>query len=215
MSQQINLFNPAFEPQRALFTSKTMALAAGVMALGVVALAGLAQLRIASLEAEASDAARQLARAQKRLETASAEFTPVQKDPSLPARFADVERQHAALQRAGEIIERGDLGNTHGDAEYFRALARQTGDGLWLTGVTIDGAGREIGLKGRAMDPALVPGFLNRLRNEPVLQGKIVGSLRIDEPAQLKPATVDGKDKAVPPPWVEFSVQSAPAGAKP
>jgi hypothetical protein len=100
-------------------------------------------------------------------------------------------------------------------AEYFRALARQSVEGLWLTGVTVGGAGSEIGVRGRALDPALMPGYLTRLRNEPVLQGKAVGSMAIAQAAPLKTRGADGKDSEAPAPYVEFSLQSAPAGAVP
>jgi hypothetical protein len=87
------------------------------------------------------------------------------------------------------------------------------GDGLWLTGVSIAGAGLDIGVRGRAMDPALVPGFLGRLRNERVMQGKPVGSLQIGEPAPLK-VLKDGKESSAPAPYVEFSLQSTPPKAE-
>jgi hypothetical protein len=62
-------------------------------------------------------------------------------------------------------------------------------------------------VRGRALDPALVPGFLGRLRNEQVMQGTPVGSLQIGEAAAIK---VAGKDGTVPAPYVEFSLASAP-----
>jgi hypothetical protein len=115
------------------------------------------------------------------------------------------------------VIERGELGDTRGYAEYFRALARQNVDGLWLTGVSIAGAGLDLGVRGRALDPALVPGFLGRLRNERIMQGKPVGSRQIGEAAAVK-VVRDGKETSAPAPYVEFSLQSAPParpGAQP
>jgi hypothetical protein len=217
MSQQINLFNPAFQQQTTLFSATSMAFACGALVLGLAAMGAWARLRVVQLQAEANTVTRQLEGAQKRLAAVSAEFTPRQKDPALAGQLLDAEQQHAALQHVAEVIQRGELGNTQGYAEYFRALARQSVDGLWLTGVSIGGAGREIGVQGKALDPALVPGFLGRLRNEPVLQGKAVGSLQINEAAAPKVAGKDGKDSAAPaqPPYVEFSLQSTPPEAKP
>ena len=220
MSQQINLFNPVFQPQSASFSASAMAVACAVLVLGVGAMGAWAELRLSQLQGEARAVARQLDGAQKRLERVSAEFAPRQKDPLLATQLAEAERQHAALQHVAEVIARGELGDTQGYAEYFRALARQSVDGLWLTGVSIGAAGRELSVQGRALDAALVPGFLTRLRNEPVMRGKAVGSLQIGEAAAL-PATSaaarDARDGAAPalPPYVEFSLQSTPAGAKP
>jgi hypothetical protein len=220
MSQQINLFNPAFQQQATLFSARSMALACGALVLGVAAMGVWAELRVVQLQAEANNVSRQLDGAQKRLAAVSAEFTPRQKDPALAGQLAQAEQQHAALQHVAEVIQRGELGNTQGYAEYFRALARQSVDGLWLTGVSIGNAGREIGVQGRALDAAMVPGYLGRLRNEPVLQGKAIGSLQIGEAAAPKGATQaaakDGKDAAPAlPPYVEFSLQSTPAEARP
>ena len=218
MSQQINLFNEQFELKKQRFTAGTMAIAAGVMALGLAAMGVYAKVQVAGLQHEADLGAVKLERAQKRLAAVSAEFAPRAPDPGMAGQLADAESQLAALRHVSDIIKGGGVGNTAGYAEYFRALARQRVEGLWLTGVSIGGAGQDIGVRVRALDPALVPGFLGRLRNEQVMQGKPVGSLQIGEAAAMKVAAADGKEASVPAPYVEFSLQSAPqakTGAQP
>ena len=213
MSQQINLFNPAFQPQKKIFSVNAMAGALGVLVLLVVGTGVYARVRIAQLEARVARGEDEVQAAQKRLEAATAEFAPRTKDGRLEAEVAAAQAEHDALRRVADVIQRGDLGNTEGYAEYFRALARQSVDGLWLTGVTITGAGTEIGVRGRALDPALVPGYLARLRNERVLQGKPVGSMQIGQAATVKVRGTDGKDADAPAPYVEFSLQSAGSAA--
>jgi len=215
MSQQINLFNPAFQPQKKIFSVNAMAGALGVLVLLVVGTGVYAKVRVAQLEARVARGEEQVQAAQKRLEAATAEFAPRTKDGRLEAEVAAAQAEHDALRRVADVIQRGDLGNTEGYAEYFRALARQSVDGLWLTGVTITGAGTEIGVRGRALDPALVPGYLARLRNERVLQGKPVGSMQIGQASTVKVLGADGKESDAPAPYVEFSLQSAAAGAAP
>ncbi len=211
MSQQINLFNPAFEQQKTLLSATGMAIAAGVAVLVLAGLGYAAHARVNALQVQADAGARALEDAQKRLGEANARFAPTKSDSTLAGQVADAEAQRAALRRVADVIERGELGNTQGYAEYFRALARQRVEGLWLTGVRIGGAGLDLGVKGRALDPALVPGFLARLRNEPVMQGKAVGSLQIDQAADLKNVDKDGKEVPERAPYVEFSLQSKPA----
>jgi hypothetical protein len=226
MSQQINLFNPAFQKQTTLFSATSMAAACGVLVLGLAGMAGWAALCVNQLQAEANNVTRQTEGARKRLAAVSAEFTPREKDPALAGQLLEAEQRHAALEHVAEVIQRGELGNTQGYAEYFRALARQSVDGLWLTGVSIGGAGREIGVQGRALDAAMVPGYLGRLRNEAVLQGKAVGSLQIGEaaasgvtpqaPKAAQAPAADAKGSApAQPQYVEFSLQSTPVDAKP
>jgi hypothetical protein len=216
MSQQINLFNPAFLQQKKVFTAAAMAGALGVLAVGLAGVGVAARLRVASLQAQADQGAVQLEKTQKRLASVSAEFAPRKQDPKLAEELTLAQSELLDLKDVAGVIERGELGDTAGYAEYFRALARQSVDGLWLTGVSIAGAGADIGVRGRAMDPALVPGYLGRLRNEPVMQGKPVGSLQIGEAAALK-LVRDGKETSSPAPYVEFSLQSTPQkdGTKP
>jgi hypothetical protein len=211
MSQQINLFNPAFEQQKHLLSATGMVAAAGAAVLVLAVAGAVVHVRSADLQAEADAGARRLEVAQQRLAAVSAEFAPRAADPLVATQLSEAEGQRAALQRVRGLIEHGDLGNTQGYAEYFRALARQHVEGLWLTGVRVKGAGLDLGVQGRALDPALVPGFLARLRNEPVMQGKPVGSLQIGQAADLKAVDKDGKETAQPAPYVEFSLQSAGA----
>jgi Tfp pilus assembly protein PilN len=201
MSQQINLFNPDFLQKKKIFTAKSMAAGLGVVLLGLCAVGVAAKVRVASLQAEAEHGAAQLEQTRKRLASVSAEFAPRKEDPQVAEQLAQANAELLGLKDVSGVIERGELGNTQGYAEYFRALARQSVDGLWLTGVSIAGAGLDIGVRGRAMDPAMVPGYLGRLRNERIMQGKPVGSLQIGQ-------------AAAPAQYVEFSLQSAPQ-AKP
>ena len=217
MSQQINLFNPVFLQKKKVFTAAAMAAALGVLVLGLVAMGVAARVRVASLQVQADQGAAQLEKAQRRLAGVSADFAPRKEDPRVAEELAQAQGELLGLKEVAGVIERGELGDTRGYAEYFRALARQSVDGLWLTGVTIGGAGLDLGVRGRALDPALVPGFLGRLRNESVMQGKPVASLQIGEAAALK-VVKDGKEASAPAPYVEFSLQSTPQprpGAQP
>lgn len=210
MSQQINLFNPAFQPQKQVFTAATMALSLLVLVGGIAALASYGRMQTAGLEAQASAGAVQLERKQARLASVNLDFAPRQKNKDLDAEIAEAQAQLAALRNISRVIERGELGDTGGYAGYFKALARQSVTGLWLTGVSVSGGGRDIGIRGRTTDPATVPGYLARLTGEPLMQGKSFASLSISQPAPANTADADGKPVASPAPWVEFSLESRP-----
>lgn len=215
MSQQINLYNPAFAYKRELFSARSIGTALGVLALGMALLGGYAQWRVTLLQREAAAAGAQLEQAQARLAQASSEFAPRKPDPALQARLAESRERLSSLQKVAAIVDKGGLGNTQGYAEYFRALARQGIDGLWLTAVNVEGAGAEIGVRGRALDPALVPGYIGRLRSEPVMQGKTIGSLAIDQ-GQAGGEGQGGRAAPVPAAsFVEFQFQSAAVEGKP
>jgi Tfp pilus assembly protein PilN len=212
MSQQINLFNPAFEEEKQVFAAVTMAQALCMLLAGVTGLCIYAGGRVSTLQDEATAGARQLEKKQARLANVNSDFAPRQKSAALATELAQAEQQLASLHKVAGVLEGGELGNTQGYSDYFKALARQNVDGLWLTGVSIAAAGNEIGVHGRALDPTLLPGYLARLTHEKTLQGKAFGSLQINRPAPGP--SKDGKGAGVTAPYVEFSLQSGADGAR-
>jgi Tfp pilus assembly protein PilN len=207
VSQQINLFNPAFAQQKRVFAAATMAQALALLLVGVIALGLYGSARVGALERDQQALAGQLAKKQARLASVAAEFPPRQPSPALQAELQDAEARLATLRKISGVLEHGELGDTHGYAEYFRALAREHVEGVWLTAVSVGGAGNAIGVRGRSLDPALLPGYLGQLTHQKALQGKAFGSLQISQPA------AGAKDDAAP--FVEFSLQSGTEGAQP
>lgn len=202
MSQQINLFNPLFMAQKKVFSAVAMARALGVLLLGCGALGLYGQQHSRQLAHETNLGAERLAQKQARLDKVNSAYPPRESDKALIAEAAALEARLALLRQASDSIARGELGNQQGYAGAFRALARQSSEGLWLTGVRIDGAVERISLEGRALDAALVPAYLGRLGREPVLEGKRFDSLRIGQPKEAKEGGA-----------IEFGVSAAAAPA--
>ncbi|RZA32496.1 MAG: hypothetical protein EOP92_25715 [Lysobacteraceae bacterium] len=216
MSQQINLFNPLFEPQKKVLSAAMMALSLAVLVLGIGALASYGHAQTGALRAQAAAGAARVEQKQARLASVSNEFAPRQKNKDIDAEIAQAQAQLVALRNVARVIERGELGDTNGYAGYFKALARQSVPKLWLTGVTVSGGGRDIGIRGRTTDPATVPGYLARLTGEPLMQGKSFASLSISQPApQTSPGSSGEAKPAAAAPYVEFSLQSVPEEVRP
>lgn len=236
MSQQINLFNPIFLKQKKIFGAVPMLEALGVIVLGAAALAWFAQQRVDTLEQRAAIGKALLADRETRLNKASVQFAPRQRSATLDSEIANAEAELNSLHQVDAVLHGGALGNTAGYAEYFRAFARQDVSGLWLTGVSIVGAGNDIGVQGRAMQATLIPNYIARLTAEKIMAGKTFGSLAIARPAAaVNPANaanaanggagvaalpnaggLPGGTSATPAalaPYVEFSLQSQGAEA--
>lgn len=211
--QQINLFNPAFQPQKKLLSAPMMGAALLVLAAGMAALAVGLESKTARLREEAAAGAERLARKQARLAAVSTEFAPRTKSAELEAEIVQAEAQLAALRHVSDVLQRGELGDVNGFAGYFRAFARQSVPGLWLTGVTV--AGNNIGIRGRTVDPTMVPAYINRLTQEPLLQGKSFSGLQIAQAEPVQATGADGKPLRTSAPYVEFSLQSVTEGARP
>ena len=212
MSQQINLFNPIFLKQKKIFSAAHMAQTLGLVLAGALLLAGYGLYKTSQLEKHAANGKAALAARQARLDVVTREFPPREKSAVLEAEAARMQAELSSLREVQSVLERGDLGNTAGYGEYFRAFARQDLHGVWLTGITIVGAGRDVSVEGRALQPELVPGYLQRLTREAVLQGKAFGSLEIgraDSAAGEPPATQTAPAAAsVTAPYVEFRLLS-------
>ena len=237
MSQQINLFNPRFLKQKNYFSAAALAAVLGVVLVAGVAMGMVARQRAAALEARAAEVKSELAAREARKAAAATELAPRQRSTSVQQELEQAEADSRALLGVSAILDKGEFGNTRGYSAYFKAFARSRVSGLWLTGVQIVGAGNEIGLQGRTLQASLLPGYLNGLSREPVLKGTTFGHL---EMAQPKPAeTAQGGQAGqsapalgpVPPggatpagaaapapaavaPYLEFSLQALPAGAK-
>lgn len=219
MSQQINLFNPIFLKQKKIFGAKPMLQVLAAILAGVLALTAYAGYRVAELKDQAARSTAALAAQQARLAKVNAQFAPRQRSAALAQELGQAQAELASLRQVEAVLQGGALGNTKGYAEYFRAFARQNVAGLWLTGLSISGAGNSIGVQGRAMQPTMIPSYISRLTAEQVMRGKTFASLKIERPVAAGPGV--GVGAGAPPdagpapvalsPFVEFSLQSVAA----
>jgi hypothetical protein len=208
VSQQINLFNPIFLKQKKIFTALPMVEALGIIVAGALLLNWYAVQNVNQLEQEAAAGKAMLAKREQRLTAARTQFAPRAKDPALAAQVTAAEAELKALHDVSSVLQGGALGNTAGYAEYFRAFSRQNVSGLWLTGVSINGAGNDIGVQGRAMQATLIPNYIARLTGERVMRGKTFASLDIGRPEAAASATSASVPAPAASPFVEFSLQS-------
>ncbi|MBA5687534.1 MSHA biogenesis protein MshA [Rugamonas apoptosis] len=195
MSQQINLFNPIFLKQKKVFGAVPMLESLALILVGTVALTWYASYKVGQLERNAGAGKVALAGRETMLTKAVAQFAPRPKSPVIAADIAEAEARLASLHEVESVLRSGAVGDRTGYAEYFRAFARQNVSGLWLTGLTIEGAGNGIGLQGKAMQPTLIPNYIARLTSEKVMHGRTFASLQIARPADV-PVTGAGPQAA-------------------
>jgi hypothetical protein len=207
MSQNINLFNPAFRKPRQLLTLAVVAQLLGITLAALLGYNYYLQQQVNNLAAELA-AAEKLLRAQGDfVDKLKAKSVPHVSEAQLDAEIAALE---AELKHAGESIEAlkgGAFGSQQGFAEYLRAFSRQSIGGLWLTGFSISGSG-ELEMRGRTLSPDLLPSYIQRLNREKALAGRKIARLEMSRP---KPESVADKDKspgkaARAPQFLEFSM---------
>lgn len=196
MSQQINLFNPAFEKQKQVLAAGTMAQGLLLILVMGAGLSWYGARQVTVLESAAAQSKAQLAAREARRTKVLADYPVRAKDPAIGYALAQAEADRTALLAAQKTLQGGDLGNIHGYSAYFRAFANRKVEGLWLTGASIAGADSQIGLQGRALQPALVPAYIAALGKDPVLRGKTFA--RLDIAASVPKALPGAPAQAVP-----------------
>ena len=194
--QQVNLYHPIFRREQKRFSAVTMAQAAGVLVLGVLLLYGYAQWRLYALRLDMAATTEAHARAAAQLTALAQELRGQGSDPRLQLEVAELERRIAASATLRAILGADSFDAADGYSRFFAALARQSVGGLWLTGVSVRGAGRALRLNGRSTQPELVPRYAERLAHETVLQGAQLQTLVMQRPKPRHP-------------YIEFELRSA------
>ncbi|MGY0193743.1 PilN domain-containing protein [Leptothrix sp. BB-4] len=188
-TQHLNLLSADLRRQRPWATWQQ-----GVALLGLLALlctASVPALMLMSRQERAEMAAMQAALSQQREQMQQHLAALPQGDAAhdaLSARWQQLRLQDATRQQVRQVIAGGSAGRAGGHAELLMALARQADPAVWLTGVTVGPDGQSIELVGRMADPAAMPGYLERLRREPLLQGRAFAQL------QLRRLAAEGAD---------------------
>ncbi len=203
MSQQINLFNPVFLTQKKYFSVMTMLQALGLIVLGSALFYAYALYQVAQLSSQADQMSKRYAAEQERLVSSSSEFSAQRSAETLDEELKRLEAQAAEQEKMLNLLKSGALGNTEGYSEYMRAFARQSVNGLWLTAFDISGDGAQMSLSGAALNPQLVPAYIQRLGRERIMHGKVFATLQMQQPKQEP-------NKAAPR-YVEFTLRSTPA----
>ena len=129
-------------------------------------------------------------------------------DARIAEETARLEEEVKGRQEVMLALQSGGLGDTRGFSDHLKAFARQSFDGVWLTGLSIATAGREVSVEGRALQAAYVPGYLKRLNSEAAMQGHPFSELVIQEPAPDPAAKT-----ATRPNYVEFKLTTKPDAA--
>jgi len=202
VSQQINLYDPAFECKRDLL-SLPGAVAVWSLAIGVVVVALMAvTVRTSNLEHRLAQLAAEHDVTQADMTRLAAQLAARNSASDL---VAEVKRLEVTLSGRKEVmsaLQAGVIGDTRGFSEHFRAFTRQSVSGLRLIGLRVSNAGQDVVLEGRALRPELVPSYLQRLNREPVMRGRAFAEL---EMRRRKAAGQDAREE-----YIEFRLSTLP-----
>jgi len=209
MAQQINFYDPALRLRRDLLTFHVVLVAVCASMLAVAM--GMAYMRhqIQQLQAQAGEAEAALQAQQAALQRFAADGEALRPDASLIAELNTMKTTLDQRLSALRMLRAGRFGRQEGHSAALLGIARQHINGLWLTGVVLDGA--DMALRGRALSPELIPSYVGHLNDEPVLQGRSFRALNIERPSEEPaPFVASASSSAASPPAV-LGGASAPA----
>lgn len=205
--KQINLYQAEFRPAPVVLPAQSLLLGVAAFTLGLLALSAWDGWRLARLRAETDQVVARAEAVARQVEQAGVSVA--RTDPAIIAEAETLEARTRALQAAQAAVASGALGGETGFSAQFRALARTTVPGAWLTGVEIADRGREMNLHGRAVDGESPARLIASLRREPLFVGLSFAALDVHPPqaAAGEPVPAQDKDKAAAPaPFLEFSL---------
>lgn len=216
MSQQINLLLPELRPRFDWLALPVVAAAgaAGLLLIALLASAGV--MRVNALKENETALRAQLTALQQQVQTLGQRLGARQGDTTLDQQLAAARLAVAQRQDVLNVVAQGDLPSSHAYSGLFEGFSRQVVEGAWLTGFVF--AQKNIEIRGRLTDPALLPEYIGRLNAEPAFAGRRFAALDMKgvEPAPASPETPAAPPAraAVLPRHTEFVLRTEPEAAK-
>jgi hypothetical protein len=188
MRQQINLYQPVLSVQQTPLSasSATLLLGAVCAALSLWWLYG--EIQVTNLEEEVQSAQAQQQREAALVRVLGAAQANRANPVVLQARARQLGMQVTERQRILALLRSGEIGTTDGFADRLAALAHQRIEGVWLDHIVLTGASGVSSLAGRALDPNLVPRYLQALAAEQHLRGTRFDEFHIGQPSDTDTA---------------------------
>jgi Tfp pilus assembly protein PilN len=214
LSQQINLILPELRRRRDWLSFPIVAGASLAGLLLIVGLAVWSQREVDSLNARHRQGEAELATLRQRVQALGQALAARRPNPALKEEVARLAEGLRQRNTALDAVESGRSGSREGSSGVLRGFARQTAEGVWLTGFVL--AGSEVEIRGRLSDAALLPHYIQRLNGEPIFKGRRFAALDMSE-GSLQPATpapVAPAATPAPAPSASAVPQGAPGGRR-
>ncbi len=185
--QQINLYQPIFRKPSVAFSFNMLLILVLVSVLAMAGLYGLGAWQTGRLSDRLS--ASQVQREQ--LETNVTRMAEQLPKPSVNKMLESELQQLVAKRKSGFVLlntlKSTIAANRSGFSGVFEGLARQSFPELWFTHVAITGAGDFLTLKGKSLQPELVPLLLKNLYKEPAFSGRNFQLVELERADEFSP----------------------------
>ncbi len=208
MTQYINLFNPALQKQGDILNLRFVVLLVVASIILIFIMTIVTRERAIKVEKQIKETETHLGEKRVKLVSLAKEST-ISGNNKITAEIKQVQAVLKSRQHLLSIVESGELGKTNGFSEQLRALARQTVNGLWLTGFRIKSGGGEITIIGNALNAQLLPIYLSHLNSETIFNGTHFATVSINKTEDPPPNVIqNGSTPTALPPHISFQLSS-------
>ncbi len=171
MMQQVNLFHSQFATKPVTFGWRSLLVMAGAAVVAMFGISAYGSLQLQKLDQQAGVMEQQLGQLRQGLARLNQSLSAAQGDPHRAAERERLRRQNVEAQQFFQALSRMSQPDQARFSTYFRGLARHPVSGLWLEEMQIDAGGQALTLRGQALEPSLIPQFLQALRAESSFSG--------------------------------------------
>lgn len=173
MKQQINLFLTPLKTKQERFSGRVIVAWSGGMMMLAVAITAFFGWQLQQRKTQLEQLSARTTHIESTMQKIKSNTQVKSVDPLLAQQLSDLERlitQRSALVNV--LTQKPEIKyDAQGYAAYFAALGRAHIEGLWLTGILVKSAGRDLLLQGKSLKPEQVPEYLAQLTQEPALRG--------------------------------------------
>jgi len=180
INQQVNLFQPTFRKERKLLSFEAMVKICVAVLILMTGIYGWGEWRAQTFHSS-------FISLQDKFETQTTQLSKVGRGSTQDLAVNRLKQELKELEKALMMHRKkiNDLAQIlgsfdNGVSEYMASFSRQSPKGVWLTGFSVKAGGSALKIQGSALEPGLIPVFLQRLSSEPALEGTRFGLLEIE-----------------------------------
>lgn len=163
MTQQINLLNQEREKKSILIPSL---IANAILLIILMVYWLLVHMQTVKIQEGANKVEQQLNAAKKTMQTLQQQLASGEKAGDLDNEIAALKVRSEAGQELLNLLQKGELGNPYGYASYLTKLMKISRNDLWLTNISIENAGKNLSISGRALNSESIMNYAQRLNQE-------------------------------------------------
>jgi len=179
INQQVNLFQPIFRKERKLLSFKVLTQTCAAVLIVFFIMYGWSVQQTQQMETDLAQLKKRQTQFSTQLAEVSVRLAGMKTDTAPQLALASLEQELAAWQKVVTALTRVKNSYTHGISNYLESFSRQAPKGVWLTGFSVQAGGEGLVIRGRSLQAALVPIFLQQLSSESALSGTEFGLLQI------------------------------------